>query len=560
MSGFASWINRSAGIALFLWPLALAAAMASDVAPVDLRDITDATGITFVHTDGSSGRRYIVETVASGLATFDYDGDGLIDVYFLNGAPLRGSPLDPDDPPTNRLYRNNGNGTFSDVTHAAGVGDTGFGLGVAVADYNNNGLPDIYINNFGPNVLYRNNGDGTFADVTSEAGVAAGDMVGAGAAFLDIDQDGNLDLYCGNYVQFTYDNHVDVVVGGFPQYAGPKDYEPERDLLFRNNGDGTFTDVSLSSGVAAVAGTSMGIVCLDYDNDGHTDIVIMNDVLGNFLFHNDGSGRFQEIGLLAGMAYNIDGIPLGSMGVDCADYDNDGWLDLFQTAYAGELPALYRNTGQGFFDDVTRSAGAGIGDYPHVNWGTGFGDLNNNGHRDLFIANGHLQDNVHLYSDSTTYEVRNTLLINTGDGRFVDRSRSSGDGLLVQRSSRGVALDDLTNNGLIDVVILNSRSGPTILRNDTRNDHHWLQIRLRGVRSNRDGVGAHVRVTADGRTQMAEVHSGRGYQSHFGTRLHFGLGSADRVQRIEVRWIGGGQDVLENLPVDRRIVITQSSE
>lgn len=559
MSGFASWIERSVGIALFLGLLALAPAMASDVAPVDLRDITDATGITFVHTDGSSGRRYIVETVASGLATFDYDGDGLIDIYFLNGAPLPGSEVDPDDPPTNRLYRNNGDGTFTDVTRAAGVGDPGFGLGVAVADYNNNGLPDIYVNNFGPNVLYRNNGDGTFTDVTSEAGVAAGDMVGAGAAFLDIDQNGNLDLYCGNYVQFTYDNHVDVVVGGFPQYAGPKDYEPEKDFLFRNNGDGTFTDVSQSSGIAAVAGTSMGMVCLDYDNDGHTDIVIMNDVLGNFLFHNDGSGRFQEIGLLAGMAYNVDGIPLGSMGVDCADYDNDGWLDLFQTAYAGELPALYRNTGQGFFDDVTRLAGAGIGDYPHVNWGTGFADFNNNGHRDLFIGNGHLQDNIHLYSDSTTYEVRNTLLLNTGDGRFVDRSRSGGDGLLVQRSSRGVALDDLSNNGRIDVVILNARTGPTILGNDTQNDHHWLQIRLRGVRSNRDGVGAQVRVTAGGRTQIAEVHSGRGYQSHFGTRLHFGLGAADRVQRVEVRWVGGARDVLEDLPVDRRIVITESN-
>jgi enediyne biosynthesis protein E4 len=558
MSGFASWNSRSLWLAIFLWPFALAIAAETDVSPVDLRDITDATGITFVHTDGSSGRRYIVETVASGLATFDYDGDGLIDIYFLNGAPLRGCPVDPDDPPINRLYRNNGNGTFSDVTQAAGVGDTGFGLGVAVADVNNNGLPDIYVNNFGPNVLYRNNGDGTFTDVTREAGVGAGNTVGAGAAFLDIDQDGNLDLYCGNYVQFTYDNHVDVVVGGFPQYAGPKDYEPEADELFRNNGDGTFTDVSQSSGIAAVAGTSMGMVCLDYDNDGHTDIVIMNDVLGNFLLHNDGSGRFQEIGLLAGMAYNIDGIPLGSMGVDCADYDNDGWLDLFQTAYAGELPALYRNTAQGFFDDVTRIAGAGIGDYPHVNWGTGFADLNNNGHRDLFIANGHLQDNLHLYSDSTAYEVRNTLLINTGDGKFVDVSKTSGDGLLPEKSSRGVALDDLSNNGLIDVVILNSRTGPTILRNDTRNDHHWLQIRLRGVQSNRDGVGAQVRVTAGGRTQLAEVHSGRGYQSHFGTRLHFGLGTADRVQRVEVRWIGGRRDVLEDLPVNRRIVITES--
>jgi hypothetical protein len=561
-------VRRSAGCSrhwkqcALLWiallPAVTVSAAESVPSAIRLRDVTQATGIDFVHTDGSSGRRYIVETVASGLATFDYDGDGLIDIYFLNGAPLRGAEFDPADPPTNRLYRNNGDGTFTDVTESAGVGDKGFGLGVAVADFNNNGLPDIYVNNFGPNVLYRNNGDGTFTDVTDETGVGGGDKVGAGTCFLDIDGDGNLDLYCGNYLQFTYEKHVAAIVGGYPQYAGPKDYEPEPDTLYRSSGDGTFTDVSVESGITAVAGTSMGIVCLDYDNDGHTDVSVMNDVLGNFLFHNDGSGNFQEVGLLTGMAYNVDGMALGSMGVDCGDYDNDGWLDLFQTAYSLDLPVLYRNTAMGFFEDVTRIAGAGIGDYPHVNWGTGFVDFNNDGHRDLFLANGHLQDNVHLYSDSTAYEVRNSLLLNMGNGKFVDVSRDSGDGLLPEKSSRGVGLDDLTNDGLIDVVILNSRTGPTILRNDTHNDHRWLQVRLRGVRSNRDGVGAHVRVTAGGRTQLAEVHSGRGYQSHFGTRLHFGLGTANRVERIEVRWIGGGVDLIENVKTNQKIVITEA--
>jgi enediyne biosynthesis protein E4 len=538
----------------------------SDTEPLDteppcdilLTDVTDRAGVSFVHDDGGSGgEKYIVEAVSAGLALFDFDGDGLIDLYFLSGAPL---PPAEEHSRRNALYRNNGDGTFTDVTDAAGVGDSGFGLGVAVADIDNSGFPDIYINNFGPNVLYRNNGDGTFTEVTAAAGVGCGDLVGAGAAFLDADADGAIDLYVSNYVDFGFHNHVRWTIDGFRCYPGPLDFEPVADVLYRNNGDGTFTDISRSSGIADVAGTGMGMVCGDFNGNGATDIFIANDMQPNFLFENDGTGRFTEVGLDRGVAYNFAGRINGNMGVDCGDFDNDGWLDLFSTSYINEMPVLYRNLGGVMFEDATQATGAGAGSLRHVNWGTGFVDFNNNGHRDLFIAQGALDQNVHLWNARTAFALSNTLLMNTGHGSFVDVSDRCGDGLRVVHSSRGTGFDDLTNNGRIDVVILNSRAPPTILQNETRNDHHWLQVQLRGVRTNRDGVGAQVRVTASGRTQMAEVHSGRGYQSHFGTRLHFGLGSADRVQRVEVRWIGGGRDVLEDVPADRLVSIIEGQE
>lgn len=531
-------------------------AAAAEPCPIQLRDVTQATGITFQHTDGSNGQRFIVETVTAGLALFDYDGDGDVDIYFLNGAPTPGTSL--ENPPRNALYRNEGDWQFADVTEASGLGDTGFGLGVAVADYDNDGHPDVYVNNFGPNVLYHNNGDGTFEDVTGQAGVACGSKVGAGACFLDIEGDGDLDLYVASYVRFTYQDHERLLVGGYPKYRSPKDYEPESDVLYLNNGDGVFTDISREAGIARHAGTGMGIVCLDYDNDRDTDIAVLNDVRGNFLFENDGRGRFEEVGLVAGFGFNVDGMALGSMGIDCADFDNDGWLDLFQTAYATELPVLYQNSGAGFFEDVTRRTEAGVKTYPHVNWGAGFADFDNDCDRDLFLANGHLQDNVELYFDTTFYEVRNTLLLNTGERKFVDVSDQCGDGLLPKLSSRGTGLDDLDDDGDVDVVILNSRREPTILRNDAPRDHHWLELRLLGTKTNRDGVGAQVRVTSGGVTQLDEVHSGRGYQSHHGLRLHFGLGQHERIDRIEVRWVGGGIDVMEDVQVDQLLTIMES--
>jgi len=524
---------------------------------IRLQDVTRKTGIAFQHTDGSSGRRYIIEAMSAGLALFDYNSDGLVDIYFLNGAPLLGTQVDVA--PRDALYRNEGGWKFTDVTEEAGVGDTGFGLGVTVGDYDGDGDPDLYLNNSGPNVLYRNNGDGTFTDVTAQAGVGNGSLVGAGACFFDMDADGDLDLYVGNYIDFRYDLHVQRTFNGFPVYSQPRDYLPVPDTLYRNDGDGTFTDVSRESGVASQAGTSMGMVSADYDRDGDTDVFVLNDVGRNFLFQNDGAGRFQEVGTVAGAAYNLYGYENASMGVDCGDYDNDGWLDFFMTSYAGELPVLYRNMGGGLLEDVTLLTGAGSGSYSYVNWGTGLVDLDNDGDRDIFIAQGHLEDNVELWNDSTEYRVRNTLLMNTGDGKFVNVSDSSGDGMLPKFSSRGAAFDDLDNDGDVDVVIQNSRERPTILRNETRNSNHWIQIRLRGAGGNQDGIGAQVTVVAGNLTQVDEVHSGRGYQSHWAARLHFGLGKRDRIDRIEVRWIGGRVDVLEDIEVDQLLTIREGS-
>ncbi len=522
--------------------------------PIRLVDATRNTGIRFVHYDGSSGQKYIVETVTAGLALFDYDGDGDEDIYFLNGAPLRGSP--PGPAPTNALYRNEGGWKFTDVTVAAGVGDTGFGLGVAAADYDNDGDVDLYVNNYGPNVLYRNNGDGTFSNATEIAGVGWGGQVGAGACFLDIDRDGDLDLYVANYVNFTYENHHIVWEKGFPAYISPRGYQPEPDVLYRNNGDGTFSDASRESGIGLHAGTGMGMVCGDFDNDGDTDIFVLNDVAANFFFVNDGTGKFEETGLAAGTAYNGNGDETGSMGVDCGDYDNDGWLDLMMTCYQNELPVLYRNLGNGTFEDVTVAANAGDGAYPYVNWGVGLVDFDNDGDKDIFLANGHLQDNIDAYDDSTSYEARNIVLMNQGDGRLVNVSDQCGDGLLPKRSARGAVFDDLDADGTVDAVILNSRREPTVLKNESPAGH-WIRLWLRGTRTNRDAVGTQVRITAGGRTWLDEVHSGRSYQSHYGLRLHVGLGPCDRVDRLEIRWLGGVVTVLEDVPADRVLTVVQ---
>lgn len=525
--------------------------------PVRLRDVTRQTGITFRHTDGSSGNFYIVESLTGGVALFDYDLDGDLDIYFLNGAPLKGSEgSDVEVAPTNALYRNEGGWRFTDVTASAGVGDTGYGLGVCVGDYDNDGNADLYVNNHGANVLYKNNGDGTFAAVTDAAGVANGDRVGAGASFLDVDGDGDLDLYVANYVQFSYAEHRPQTLRGVPAYPGPLTYRPDPDTLYRNDGDGTFSDVSGESGIAAHAGNGMGIVCSDYDDDGDTDIFVGNDQMANFLFRNDGSGGFEEVGLLAGTAVDFRGHPQATMGVDAGDYDHDGRMDFHATSYADEYASLYRNLGGGLFDDATRRTGAGAGTLPHVTWGNGFADFDNDGYRDLFIACGHLDPNLAGGGNATAYRVSNVLQMNTGQ-RFVDVSAHSGDGMRITSSSRGMALGDLDNDGDIDVVVLNSREEPTLLRNDSTADHHWIKIGLRGSQTNRSGVGARVKVVIGEIVQVSEVHSGRGYQSHFGDPLHFGLGTRDQIDRVEVDWIGGGGEVIESPPVDAILTITE---
>jgi enediyne biosynthesis protein E4 len=552
-----SSLFRAAAIGLALsWLGASSASLAES--PIRFGDATGPSGISFTHTDGSSGRRYLVEAMSAGLATFDYDGDGLIDIYFVNGAPLPGMKWS-GPPPKGALYRNQGRFRFADVTEKAGVGHTGFGLGIAAGDYDNDGWQDIYLSNFGPNVLYRNRGDGSFEDVTARAGVSRGNKVGAGVAFLDADGDGNLDLFAANYIRFSFEAHKLHRFKGVPIYPGPLDYSGESGNLFRNRGDGTFADVSRESRIAAHAGTGMGVTCADCDNDGRTDIFVANDVMQNFLFHNEGGGKFEECGVTAGVAFDPMGVPHGSMGVDAGDYDHDGRLDLVVTAYQREFTTLYRNLGDGFFGDVTASTGAGAGSFNHVKWGVGLVDFDNDGHRDLFIACGHVDDNVELRDDTASYRAHSVVLRNTGNGHFVDVSEASGLSAIPKRSSRGVAFDDLDNDGRIDVVILNSRQAPTILRNESPPGNHWLQVQLRGVRTNRDGVGARVRVVAGDLVQIDEVHSGRGYQSHWGSRLHFGLGKHDRVDRVEVRWIGGGVDLFENVGVDRLVTLTEGN-
>jgi len=536
--------------------------------PIRFREVTDESGITFQHVDGGGGHRgvhYIVEAMSAGLATFDFDGDGLIDVYFPNGAPLPGTKH--ERPPRHALYKNLGGWRFREVTDQAGVVCTAYGLGIAIGDYDNDGGPDIYLDNFGPNVLFHNNGDGTFTDVTGRAGVAGSipggklaRKVGAGASFLDYDGDGNLDLYAGNYIELDLGAHFTRLKQGIPFYPTPLDYAPVPDTLYRNNGDGTFTDVSKESGIAAHAGRSMGMTTADYDNDGHTDLFLCNDVQENYLFKNDGRGKFEQVGLMAGVALSPNAEMVANMGVDCADYNHDGWLDFYTTNYQNQFKMLLRNMGNGMFEDVTLATGASTGCYPYVNWGSGLVDFDNDGHKDIFVGNGHTEDNIESIDRSTAYRCHNVLLWNTGKGRFVNASEKCGLNAVPRHVARGSGFEDFDNDGDVDVVILNSRERPTALRNmliEEGSKNHWLQVRLRGVKTNRDGVGAHVRVAAGDLLQLDEVHSGRSYQSHWGSRLHFGLGKHDRADRVEIRWIGGGVEVLENVPADRLITVTE---
>lgn len=547
--------NRTRGrIAAAAWCTALVvASVAGAASPINLRDVTEECGITFRHSDGSSGQRYIVETVASGLATFDYDGDGWCDVYFLTGTPL--SAATSQTPPPNRLFRNLGDWRFVDVTAVVGLGCGVFGLGVAVADYDEDGFPDVYVSNFGPNRLFRNNGDGTFSDMTatSRTGSQSPEKVGAGVAFLDADGDGDTDLFVANYLTFSFAQHVPRTFRGMPIYRGPEAYSPLIGTLYRNEGDGTFADHTRGAGLEQ-PGWGMGVVAADVDDDGDPDLFVANDGMGNFLWENVGQGRFREVGLSAGIGYSERGEARGNMAVEAADMDGDGRLDFYVTAYQTQGAALFRNLGQGLFQDVTHSTKAATGTIPHVTWGAACVDFDNDGARDVFVACGHLLDNVEAFDDSTSYEARNVLLRNVA-GRFQDVSADSGDGLAVRRSSRGVAIDDLDNDGRLDVVVLNSRREPTVLRNLSPGANHWLQIRLCGGRSNRGAVGARVTVRAGGRVLVDEVHAGRSYQSHFGTQLHFGLGARENVEQLEVRWPSGRIDRFRDTRADQRLWI-----
>lgn len=511
-------------------------------------DATQDAGIGFVHVNGANGEKFVIETVGPGGGFFDYDGDGRLDIYLINGAAVLGTEYDPA--PQNALYRNRGDGTFADATEYAGVGDTGYGMGLAVGDADNDGDLDLYVTNFGANVLYRNEGDGTFADVTGAAQVGD-EGWGASAAFADIDRDGFVDLYVGNYHNFSYANHRVCAEGGsgLQLYCGPEAFDGVTDVLYRNEGDGTFADITAAAGLGSAEGKELGVVFGDVDLDGDPDLYLANDKTLNFLYLNDGTGHFAEEALLAGVAYNEDGDVEAGMGVDMGDYDNDGDYDLFVTNFQWETNTLYKNLGDGTFVDETFLAGLGKGSIAYLSWGTRFFDADNDGDRDLFIANGHLESDVEQY-ENATFPQRNQLFLNTGDGRFEEYVEDGG-ALSLKRVSRGAAFGDYDDDGDIDVLVANVATAPTLMRNDGASGH-YVRLRLTGRDSNRAGIGARVEVTSgESQVQTAEVRSGASFLSQSDLRLHFGLGTAPSIERVVVHWPSGLVEEYANLGIDQ---------
>ncbi len=543
-------------LVLLLAPVLAAAAAAAT--PIRFQNITEASGVKFVHTDGSCGKRYIVETVVGGLGLIDYDNDGYPDILFLNGQPLPGAP-EPPRPVTSALYHNNRDGTFTDVTAGSGLEVPGYAMACTVADYDNDGYEDIFITYYQEQRLYHNNGNGTFTDVTKKAGLANRSLahhIGAGCVFLDYDRDGYLDLFVSYYLRFDITTHQPLIKANVPSYIGPRDYPGLPSRLYHNNRDGTFSDVSEASGIAKYTGYGMGIVSADFDGDGWPDIYVGNDVQENFLFHNKKDGTFEEIGTLAGVGYDGYGDPQGTMGVNVGDYDGDGRFDIIVTDYQDQVNTLYRNLGNLQFQDVTIQTGAGTGSRHLVKWGCGLVDFDNDGVPELFTAAGHLQDTVEQYDKTSTYKER-SLLLQQRSGRFVEVTDQSGDLAKMVESSRGAVFGDLNNDGKIDIVVLNTRARPAIFLNTTSTRNHWTTLKLIGTRSNRSAVGALARVTAGRHTLVDEVRAGRGYQSAEDLRLHFGLGTATTIERLQINWPSGITNVWSNVSADRILRLTE---
>lgn len=521
-----------------------------------LVDVTVETGIQFKHVHGGSGERYYVETMGSGCAFLDYDNDGDLDIYLINGAPLPG--FTAESRPANVLYENKGNGTFTDATKQAGVGDTHYGIGCAMADYDNDGLVDIYLTNFGPNVLYRNNGNGTFSDVTSIARVGD-DQWSASAAFFDYDNDGDLDLYVVNYVNFTLDNHIECGQGSrrIRAYCHPDVYDGISDILYENNGDGTFLDATKRAGLLNPSGKGLGVVCGDYDNDGDADIYVANDKTPNFLYRNNGDGTFTDVALLSGVGFNEDGFSEAGMGVDFGDYDHNGFLDIFVTNFSNETNTVYRNENNGLFTDATYLSGLGISSLLFLGFGTNFFDFDLDGDLDIYVTNGHVLDNVELFKDNITYAERDQLFENDGQGFFTDVSAKLGRDFQIARVGRGAAFGDYDNDGDLDVLISNNNQAAKLFRNDGGNRNNWLKIKTIGTKSNRDGIGTRIKVVAGSLVQIEEVRSADSYLSASDLRVTFGLAKRDKVDLLEVRWPSGLTESYHNLSVNQLLVLKE---
>lgn len=546
-------------------------AVATPEFPFNFVDVAERAGLSEVITYGGIERKkYIIETNGCGVAFFDYDGDGWMDVLLLNGTRLEGFPKGQE--PTNRLYRNNRDGTFADVTNKSGLRRVGWASSVCVGDYDNDGDEDLFITYWGQNVLYRNNGDGTFADATQRAGLGTkGTRWGSGCTLIDYDRDGDLDLFVANYLKFDlaaapeHGKGLNCTWKGIPVNCGPKGLPTDVNLLYRNDGDGRFTDVSESSGVAKVQGRySMTAVTTDYDNDGWTDIYVACDSTASTLYRNNHDGTFTDVALESGSAYNEDGQPQAGMGVTAGDYNADSLPDLFKTHFSDDLPILYKNVKGQFFEDASRAAGFEHTRY--VQWGTGFADFDNDTWPDLFIVTGNVYPEVEKFFKEYPHRSPRLVYRNTGAGRFVDLSAQSGPGVSAQHSSRGCAFGDYDNDGDIDILIMNMNERPSLLRNDyittanrNRPSNNWLKLKLIGTKSNRSAIGARVTLKIDSQARMQEVTSQTSYYSHNDLRLHFGLGAHRKVDALEIRWPNGQTEKIAGLSGNQIVTIKEGS-
>jgi peptidoglycan hydrolase-like protein with peptidoglycan-binding domain len=539
---------------------------ASSPPPADrirFEEIAERSGIDFTTNSSPTPNKNQIETMVAGVALIDYDGDGFQDIYLVNGAAI--PSLQKDGPKyRNRLYHNNHDGTFTDVTEKAGLAGAGFGMGVAVGDYDNDGWPDIYLANVEGNQLFHNNGDGTFSDVTAKAGVAGGlfnnrKMWSVSAAWVDYNNDGLLDLFVSNYVKWEVNKDPLCGSTSVRGYCGPMFYDPLPNTLYRNNGDGTFTDVSEETGISKILNKGMGIAIGDYDGDGFTDIFVANDGTPNILLHNLGGKRFEDVGASAMVAYNNQGVAVAGMGADFRDINNDGKPDIWVSALPGQTFPLFQNLGDGSFDDATTRSKVAWLTMRMSGWSNGIYDFDNDGWKDLFVARSNVLDTIELIS-SRTYPEPNAVFRNLGNGKFADVSSTAGPEFQIPALHRGAAFGDLDNDGKIDVVVTVLNGKTKLFHNITATNNHWIMLQLRGVKSNRMGIGARICLTrADGQKEYNEATTSVGYASSSDIRVHFGLGPSKLAKEIEILWPSGIRQVLHDVDGDRVVQVEEES-